>query len=623
MTDTSDAIPRIDLAREPDFQLGDLHVMPSACRARWRTDPERRLEPRVMQVLVLLAQHANQTISRDQLIETCWPGLHVSDDAVARVVAQVRALARGLDPEPYAIETVTKVGFRLIMGEPSPPTASPDGRPPRRRWPLLTSLAVIAFVAAAGVSTFYLGPELWRTGAGRVELEAFESPPGDPSLARLAAATQERLVQELGNRGVPATLRSPPAGGPFGKVELRVVGALDRDGQQLAATIQIFDRRRSERLWSERFEAPPGALASTIAIRVAATLQCALEPGRPPDNVAFNLYLNACAAWVGGKPVTMLAHARRLVAAAPRNANAQAMHGIAAGLMAQVTDHATEASTALLNEARRASERAVQLNPRLAEAYVARELSLGPDGNLADRERDIRRALELDPASISANSRHAMLMRDAGRLKAAAELMAANQLPASPTVAVFYAATNNQWQSERELQRLRAEAPQAYALARYTIAFWWDDPATAIPVIRSLGQQAASATGRACAERAQAELVQRRASGARGLPPECDGMMADWRARLLARQGDLDGAYAILGQPLPNSRGRTHYLFYPEMKALRADARFMPLADRLGLVDYWLKTNNWPDFCAEPNRPYDCRAAALALRQRAARQPST
>jgi len=39
----------------------------------------------------------------------------------------------------------------------------------------------------------------------------------------------------------------------------------------------------------------------------------------------------------------------------------------------------------------------------------------------------------------------------------------------------------------------------------------------------------------------------------------------------------------------------------------------MGLAARIGLADYWRATGQWPDFCAEPGLPYDCRAEAARL----------
>ena len=39
----------------------------------------------------------------------------------------------------------------------------------------------------------------------------------------------------------------------------------------------------------------------------------------------------------------------------------------------------------------------------------------------------------------------------------------------------------------------------------------------------------------------------------------------------------------------------------------------MALAAKLGLVDCWRATGKWPDFCAGPGLPYDCRAEAARL----------
>jgi hypothetical protein len=88
---------------------------------------------------------------------------------------------------------------------------------------------------------------------------------------------------------------------------------------------------------------------------------------------------------------------------------------------------------------------------------------------------------------------------------------------------------------------------------------------------------------------------------------------------MLAREGDVDGAFAELKPPVP---GGLVMLYYPEMKAVRADPRFWPLARKVGLVDYWTKSGRWPDFCAEPGLPYDCRRMAAAT-SAASGQPSS
>ena len=55
-------------------------------------------------------------------------------------------------------------------------------------------------------------------------------------------------------------------------------------------------------------------------------------------------------------------------------------------------------------------------------------------------------------------------------------------------------------------------------------------------------------------------------------------------------------------------------LFRPEADGMRRDPRFMPLAEKLGVVDFWRSSGKWPDFCEAPDLPYDCRAAAASLK---------
>ena len=68
------------------------------------------------------------------------------------------------------------------------------------------------------------------------------------------------------------------------------------------------------------------------------------------------------------------------------------------------------------------------------------------------------------------------------------------------------------------------------------------------------------------------------------------------------------------GYKPPDSIPNYAPLFMPHMRLVRADPRFMTQAARLGLVDYWLETGHWPDFCTEEKLPYDCKKAALAER---------
>jgi len=118
----------VDLAHIRPFRLGEVEVRPAS---REVVNGERRevLEPLVMQVLVALASARGETLSRDDLIAAGWGGRAVTDDALNRVISRLRALAR--DFGGFEVETITKVGYRLVANE-SGPVAGRTAAIPRR-----------------------------------------------------------------------------------------------------------------------------------------------------------------------------------------------------------------------------------------------------------------------------------------------------------------------------------------------------------------------------------------------------------------------------------------------------------------------------------------------------------
>ena len=103
---------QIDLARAAAFRLGPVHVEP-ALRQITATRSET-LEPRVMQVLVVLAMANGGIVSRDDLVRQCWEGRIVGDDSISRVIARLRKVTEEHGDGALRIETITKVGYRLI-----------------------------------------------------------------------------------------------------------------------------------------------------------------------------------------------------------------------------------------------------------------------------------------------------------------------------------------------------------------------------------------------------------------------------------------------------------------------------------------------------------------------------
>ncbi|ESQ74549.1 winged helix-turn-helix domain-containing protein [Asticcacaulis sp. AC402] len=118
--DTSSALP-VRLAVETDFQLGRFQVRPSS-REFGLDGDFRTLEPRVAQVLVVLVRAEGRMVSRDELIARCWEGRIVSESALNRVISRIRKLSQLDQGASFRLETIAKVGYR-ILAQGEPPTA--------------------------------------------------------------------------------------------------------------------------------------------------------------------------------------------------------------------------------------------------------------------------------------------------------------------------------------------------------------------------------------------------------------------------------------------------------------------------------------------------------------------
>jgi len=74
----------------------------------------RLLEPKPAAMLRYFVEHSGKNISRDELMQALWPNQVVSDNAINRVVVQLRKALKDSDKIKRYIVTVPKVGYRFI-----------------------------------------------------------------------------------------------------------------------------------------------------------------------------------------------------------------------------------------------------------------------------------------------------------------------------------------------------------------------------------------------------------------------------------------------------------------------------------------------------------------------------
>jgi len=100
--------------RHQGFQLGDWSVYPDQ-GLLVGADSKSHLEPKVMEVLVYLAERQDEVVRRDDLINDVWHGSFVSDEVLSRAISLLRTQLGDNRVTPYYIQTISKVGYRLLM----------------------------------------------------------------------------------------------------------------------------------------------------------------------------------------------------------------------------------------------------------------------------------------------------------------------------------------------------------------------------------------------------------------------------------------------------------------------------------------------------------------------------
>jgi len=57
------------------------------------------------------------------------------------------------------------------------------------------------------------------------------------------------------------------------------------------------------------------------------------------------------------------------------------------------------------------------------------------------------------------------------------------------------------------------------------------------------------------------------------------------------------------------------------MRPMFNDPRFINVAYRAGMLTFWRKSGQWPDFCHDPKLPYDCKREAAKYPLEAPKPP--
>ena len=618
----------IDLAQQADFDLGLLRVRPASCAVEWKGAPQI-LQRRVMQVLVALAQARGCVVSQSDLVNRCWGGLSVSEDAIYRCISKLRKLAADYPGRPYAIEVIAGVGYRLTSpaGDERVPATSTDS--PRRLRAWLVAAALVVMVMGAAAFWIFNG-----RAPGQHPLRAAVQPfevLGDTEDARsLARRIPNEVVDALGDSQIETVLTGEQAGKQSwgsrgGAPGLVVTGIVRDDGRNIIVDVRLEDGASRAALWSTEFSRG-NRLSSDLPLEVAARVADVANminfarTANPPltDDSALTALLHTTDMIRdadGGAWAPMVENAEAVVARHPEFAFG---HSVLAEAYAEaaLNINVPERARAMAAAARQQANLALKLDPEDAGAQAA--LS----DLVAHSDYRAREAVLLQGIKFGRHPREPLgalysyegtLLSNVGRLREALSLQLIAQAmdkwgaPKALKVARIYADIGNLAAADAWIEKAFKRWPSHSAMGPYRlyVAGFYERPADAFATIDAVDAQSPdqSQTGvwrtfveaRAAHSPRSADLAVRkiREAASRGeIPVETEVMM-------LAALGKTKEALEASNLALDHQPFQPRFLFTPVMRDVRRDPAFVSLASRLGLIKYWRETGKLPDFCTD------------------------
>lgn len=517
-----------------------------------------------------------------------------------------------------------------------PPTVRPTVKrlwKSPRRW-AAAAAALVALVAVT-VALYLSRPSSQPTRALSVALLPFTADATDPDARKISAAAHDSVAHTLSQGAFSVrTIDSAPQGAAA-PADFLISGQATSAPDKFTVTVRMEETEHHVIVFSHQFETPRadvGDFAEMIGAQVASQLSwtapiIAMERRHPSDPAIISALLQSS---VAGLDSVGTLHdyetSRRLASQAPDSPLAQNNFAFSTAFAFGELPAANRAEA--VAAARQAADRALVLAPEYGGAYIPWCL-LHSEQRMVECENYLRKGMRADPDSSFDNWFLSRLLNNVGRNDEAVQL-ARLSLAHDP----YMPYKIGHMLRTLEVTGQSTEAADLYRQARR----WW--PKNQIlywnRFIGMLERGDFEALDRFQREAARDAGVQRpgpllgsavKAKSVNAVGGACANQPPDNQPLCMlafAGVGDLDSAFRLADQLYPVRRGRTPadeeriWLDNPDplplgmitgagAAPLRRDPRYVQLAARVGLIEYW-RSGRPPDFCRPPRPELICRS---------------
>jgi TolB-like protein/DNA-binding winged helix-turn-helix (wHTH) protein/Tfp pilus assembly protein PilF len=410
------------------------------------------VEPKAFRVLLIFLRNPQKLIPKEELLNAVWGDAMVTENSLTRCIALLRKMLEDDTRNPRYIETVATVGYRFIaevkeLDQPTTPSKDPPDIKPRQSIRVLSALFGMMLLLV-GIGAF------WRFSAARKsapairslavlpldnlsndpEQEFFADGMTDELITNLAQIHALRVISRSSVMQFKRTKMTLPEIAQTLKVDAIVEGSVARSGNNVHITAQLLDARQDRHLWAATYERQiedvlalqtqiARAIADQVKVNLTPAEDARLAKSRRTNSEAYDALLQGRFLHNKRAPAATqkaLAYFQNAVAIDPGSADAWASLGDCYSSLGG--DQGIADPNSVRTQAREALEKALQLDPDLAEAHSSMGwYKMWYDWDSAGAERELLRGIELSPNNSAAHRYYAFYLRIRRRFDEALE----------------------------------------------------------------------------------------------------------------------------------------------------------------------------------------------------------
>ena len=432
---------------EGRFRVGPWLVQPSLNTVS-RNGTPMRLTLKAMEVLVCLAEHAGESVPKEELLQIVWRETFVTDDVLVGSISELRRVFEDDAREPRFIQTIPKRGYRLIAAvEPATAALSSTGgtstiENSHRRLKAAAlvgaALLLVALVASSAkiqrwLSATSSSPTIHSIAvlplqnlSGDAAQEYFSDGMTDALITDLAQIGSLKVISRTSSMQYKQTKKSLPEIARELNVDGIIEGTVQRSGDRVRITAQLIYGPSDKHVWAHSYERDmrevfalerdvTEEIAREVRARIATPNQVPVAQARrasPKVLEAYlqgNYHLSRFGSGGGDEQLTMAEeYFQRAIDADPNFAPAY-------NQLANAHLNLLQPSKQDFDIARKMAERAVELDPNSSDAHHTLGDVKGRAWNWPGSEEEYRRAVVLNPNNAQAHDDLGELLDDTGR----------------------------------------------------------------------------------------------------------------------------------------------------------------------------------------------------------------